>query len=389
MQNLGISRTREATKSSWQCTLSPVSFELEIILVLVAVAAACALPGAFLVLRRMALVSDAIGHVLLLGIVLAYFATNDADSPWLLFGAAAIGVVTVALVELLQKTKLVKEDAAIGLVFPALFAGGVLLASLYLRQTHLDVDRVLLGYPEYAREARWEIAGTPVKPLWVMLGVLALNALLVAVFYKELKLTTFDPALAASLGFRPGLMHYGLMADVSLTAVAAFDAVGPVLVVGFFVIPAAAALLLTDRLSVLLALAAAIGTLGAAAGTRVAIRLDTNIAGTVAATLGTLFALALLFAPHRGVLAQIATRRQQVRRLHETMLVVHLLQHEGTAVEAEESRIAGLHEHLHWHPGRVADVLSRAERNGLAIRAGDFLKLTDAGRAQAREVLGG
>lgn len=366
-----------------------MSFELEIILVLVAVAAACALPGAFLVLRRMALVSDAIGHVLLFGIVLAYFATNDADSPWLFFGAAATGVLTVALVELLQRTKLVKEDAAIGLVFPALFAAGVLLASLYLRQTHLDVDRVLLGYPEYARQARWEIAGTPVKPLWVMLGVLALNALLVAVFFKELKLTTFDPALAASLGFRPGLMHYGLMADVSLTAVAAFDAVGPVLVVGFFVVPAAAALLLTDRLSVLLAIAAGIGTLAAAAGTEVAFRLDTNIAGTVAATLGVLFALVFLFAPHRGLLAQLATRIRQKRRFDETMLVIHLLQHEGTEAEAEESRIAGLHEHLHWRPGRVAEVLSRAEGGGLVTRSGEWLKLTDTGRSQAREVLGG
>jgi len=364
-----------------------MSFELELILVLVAVAAACALPGAFLVLRRMSLVSDAIGHVLLFGIVLAYFVTQDADSPWLLFGAAATGVVTVALVELLQKTQLVKEDAAIGLVFPALFAAGVLLASLYLRQTHLDVDRVLLGYPEYAREARWEIAGTPVKPLWVMLGVLALNALLLAIFYKELKLTTFDPALAASLGFRPGLMHYGLMADVSLTAVAAFDAVGPVLVVGFFVIPAAAAFLLTDRLSVLLVLAATLGAVGGTAGTHLAIRFDTNIAGTVAATLGAIFALALLLAPHRGVLAQLATRRRQTRRFHETMLAIHLFQHEGTAAEAEESRIAGLHEHLHWPPGRVEAVLRGAERSGLIARAGEYLKLTVSGRARAREVL--
>lgn len=366
-----------------------MSFEREIIVVLAAVAAACALPGAFLVLRRMALVSDAIGHVLLFGIVLAYFATNNPDSPWLLFGAAATGVLTVALVELLQKTKLVKEDAAIGLVFPALFAGGVLFASLYLRQTHLDVDRVLLGYPEYAREARWEIAGEPVKPLWVMLGVLGLNAFLVVVFFKELKLTTFDPALAASLGFRPGLMHYGLMADVSLTAVAAFDAVGPVLVVGFFVVPAAAALLLTDRLSALLAFAAGIGTLAAAAGTKLAFRLDTNIAGTVAATLGVLFALVFLLAPQRGMLARIATRIRQKRRFEETMLVIHLLQHDGTAAEADESRIAGLHEHLHWRPGRIAEVTSRAERTGLVTRSGEWLKLTEAGRAQAREVLGG
>src|SRR5947207_14812531 len=105
----------------------------EIALVLVIVAVACSLPGAFLVLRRMALVSDAISHVLLFGIVLAYFATRDVTSPWLLAGAAATGVLTVALVEALQRTKLVKADATVGLVFPALFALGVLLASIYTR----------------------------------------------------------------------------------------------------------------------------------------------------------------------------------------------------------------------------------------------------------------
>jgi manganese/zinc/iron transport system permease protein len=326
--------------------------------------------------------------VLLFGIVLAYFATQDADSPWLLAGAAATGVLTVALVELLQRTRLVKEDAAIGLVFPALFAAGVLLASIYLRQTHLDVDRVLLGYPEYARQARWQVAGTPVKPLWVMTGVLGINMVFVAVFYKELKLTTFDPALATSLGFRPGLIHYGLMADVSLTAVAAFDAVGPVLVVGFFVIPAAAGLLLTDRLSILLVLAVLTGAVGAAGGTHLAFRLDTNIAGTVAAALGVLFALALVAAPGRGLVAQTIRRWRQERDFHETMLAVHLLQHEGTPAEADESRIDGLHRHLHWPPGRIAIVVKRAEESGLVTRGGELLKLTEAGRIRAREILG-
>jgi manganese/zinc/iron transport system permease protein len=366
-----------------------MNFETEIILVLVAVAAACAIPGTFLVLRRMSLVSDAIGHVLLFGIVLAYFATQDADSPWLLFGAAATGVLTVALVEALQRTRLVKEDAAVGLVFPALFAGGVLLASVYLRQTHLDVDRVLLGYPEYAREARWSIAGTPVKPIAALLAVLALNAILLVFFFKELKLTTFDPALAASLGYRPALVHYALMTDVSLTAVAAFDAVGPVLVVGFFVIPAAVALMLTNRLGLVVCIAVGMGSLGAVLGTKAAVRWDTNIAGTVASVLGLLFAAAFTFAPERGLVSQVLRRRRQQRDFLETMLAVHLLQHEGTESEAEESRVAGLHEHLHWPAARTAVVVSRAERHGLVERADNLLRLTDAGRRRARDVLGG
>jgi len=361
--------------------------EIALVLVLVAVAAACALPGVFLVLRRMALVSDAIGHVLLFGIVLAYFATRDIDSPWLLVAAAATGVVTVALVELLQRTRLVKEDAAVGLVFPALFAGGVLLASMFLRDTHLDVDSVLLGRPEYATTPRWRALGLDITPAWVVVAVLVMNVGLLLLFFKELKLTTFDPGLAAALGFRPGRFHYALMTVVSLTAVAAFDAVGPVLVVGFFVVPAAAAYLLTDRLGVMLALAALIGAIGAGVGTWAAFDRDTNIAGTVAVALGGLFALAFVAAPGRGLVAQLLLRRRQARAFHETMLAVHLLHHENTPEEADEARVDGLHRHLRWAAGDVAGVVRRAERHGLVTHAGPLLKLTDAGRQRAREVL--
>jgi manganese/zinc/iron transport system permease protein len=359
-----------------------------LVLVLAVVAAACAVPGVFLVLRRMALVSDAIGHTLLLGIVLAYFATRDIDSPWLLVGAALTGLLTVALVELLQRTKLVKADAAIGLVFPALFALGVVLVSVKARNIHLDIDAVLVGQPDYATIPRWKLFGVLVTPLWVMCAVLALNVGLCVLLFKELKLSTFDPGLAASLGFRPGLMHYGLMAVVSVTAVAAFDAVGPVLVVGFFVVPAAAAFLLTDRLGVMIVLACGIGALGAWLGVEAAEHFEANTAGSVAAVLGLLFAAAFLFAPGRGQVAMMWKRREQRRTFEETMLAVHLYQHEGTPAEADEARLDGLHRHLRWKSERVAAVVERATDNGLTTRAGELLKLTDVGRERARKVFG-
>ncbi|HYH67943.1 MAG TPA: metal ABC transporter permease [Urbifossiella sp.] len=355
--------------------------------VLSLVAAACALPGVFLLLRRMALVSDAVGHVLLFGIVLAYFVVRDVNSPWLLVGAAAAGLATVALVELLQKTRLVKEDAAIGLVFPALFAGGVLLASKYLRNTHLDADAVLLGHPDFVAGDEWVVGELAVPRAAVKLGtVLALNLGLLLLFFKELKLTTFDPALAASLGFRPGRIHYGLMAVVSVTAVASFDAVGPVLVVGFFVVPAAAAYLLTDRLGVLIALACGIGVGAAWGGTYLAAAVDANTAGAVAAVLGVVFAAVFVFAPGRGLVAQAVRRWRQRRDFFETMLAVHLLNHEGTAAEADESAAAGLHTHFHWSVRDTAAVVRRAVRHGLVGRAGDGLKLTPAGRERAQAV---
>ena len=115
---------------------------LQIQLIAAVVAVACALPGVFLVLRRMAMMSDAISHSILLGIVLAFFITENLSSPLLIVAAAATGVLTVSLVELLNRTRLVHEDAAIGITFPALFSIGVILIARYADDVHLDTDAV-------------------------------------------------------------------------------------------------------------------------------------------------------------------------------------------------------------------------------------------------------
>ncbi|MCU0704823.1 MAG: metal ABC transporter permease [Fimbriiglobus sp.] len=360
----------------------------ELVLLLAGVGAACAVPGVFLLLRRVAIVSDAISHVLLFGIVSAYLVVQDRTSPFLFFGAAASGVLTVALVELLQRTKLVKEDAAIGLVFPALFAlGAVMLTAFVPRTTHLDIDTVLLGNEQYSVGLnRWLVGGTDLGPqgTWLLFALFVLNSLLVLIFYKELKLSTFDPELAAVFGFAPAVLHYGLMTCVSLTAVAAFDAVGPVVVVALFVVPAAGAYLLTDRLSRMLLFAVLFAVGGAVAGTVLAVVIDANVAGTVAVVQGLIFGVVFCTAPRRGLMAQFFHRIDQRRRFHETMLTIHLLQHEGTPQEMAESSLIELHLHLHWLPHEVARVVKRAERNGLVLSDGRRLKLTTQGRAVAR-----
>ena len=137
--------------------MSPEQLEIQLIASLVAIT--CAIPGVFLVLRRMAMMSDAISHSILLGIVLAFFAVHDTSSPILIIGAALSGVLTVSLVEALNRTKLVKEDAAIGLVFPVLFSIGVILIARYARSIHLDVDAVLLGELAFAPFDRLVING--------------------------------------------------------------------------------------------------------------------------------------------------------------------------------------------------------------------------------------
>jgi manganese/zinc/iron transport system permease protein len=365
--------------------------QLEIQALGAVVAAACALPGVFLVLRRLALISDAISHAILLGIVVAFFAIEDLTSPILIVGAAVTGLVTVVLVELLERTRLVKEDAAIGLVFPVLFSVGVILIARYADDVHLDVDAVLLGELAFAPFDRvlvgdWDLGP---KGLWVMGAILVLNVVLIALFYKELKLASFDTGLAVALGFSPAVVHYGLMSMVSVTAVGAFDAVGSILVVALMIAPPATAYLLTDRLGVMLALSAGIGVASAIAGYWVAHWLDASIAGSMAAAAGALFGAAWLFAPDRGLVALGRRRSRQRWEFAQTMLAIHLLNHEDSPEVARESRVDHLTEHLSWEPEFATRVVRGAERRGLVSPANGRLVLTERGRAMAREAVVG
>jgi manganese/zinc/iron transport system permease protein len=367
-----------------------VSPQLEVQLIAAVAAVACALPGVFLLLRGTAMMSDAISHSILPGIVIGFFLTGNLSSPWLVAGAAMMGLVTVFLVETLQGTRLVRQDAAIGLVFPALFSIGVILISRYAGDVHLDIDAVLLGELAFAPFNRWIAGGVDLGPmaLWTMSGVLLINLLFLIAFFKELKIATFDPLLAASQGFSPRALHYSLMALVSLTAVAAFDAVGSILVVALMVAPPAAALLLTDRLSVLLQLSALMALTSAVSGYWTARLLDASIAGSMSTLAGIIFGLAWLMAPERGLLALARRRRRQRREFARAMLAIHLYNHERLPEAEQESEIRHLGEHLRWKPTFTAAVLQETERTGLVQRAGTRLALTPKGRDLARRVLG-
>lgn len=361
--------------------------DLEIQLLAVVVAVACALPGVFLVLRRVALMSDAISHSVLLGIVLAFFWVQDLAHPLLVAGAAATGVLTVALVEALFRSGRVKEDAAIALVFPALFSLAVLLIARYAGDVHLDVDAVLLGEIAFSPFRRLEVAGMDLGPrsLWLMGTILGANVLALSLFYKELKVSTFDAGLAAAMGFSPVLVHYCFMGLVSVTAVGAFDAVGSILVVALMIAPPAAAWLLTDRLPVMIFLSAALAAVSAVSGFWVARALDASIAGAMAGMTGVVFLLAFLFAPERGVVAALRRRARQRMDFARLMLAVHLLHHRGGPRAAVENRVDHLHEHLRWSPEFARKVVRRAEREGIVTRrAGDRLELTPLGRELAR-----
>jgi manganese/zinc/iron transport system permease protein len=336
----------------------------------------------------MAMMSDAISHTVLLGIVVTFLLIGDLDSPFLILGAASMGVLTVALVELLNRTKLVKQDAAIGLVFPALFSLAVILISRYARGVHLDVDAVLLGELAFAPFDRVTILGIDMaRGLAVMGTILIINVVLIVLFYKELKLATFDVGLAAALGFSPALIHYGLMGVVSVTVVGAFDAVGSILVVALIVTPAASAYLLTDNLKRMLVLSAVIGALSAVGGYWLARALDANIAGSIATMTGIIFGLVFLFAPDRGMLSVALRRMRQKWEFAQTALVIHLANHEGKPSWEHERRVEHLSEHVHWEHDFAEGVVKRAQQSGLVSRRGNELSLTDMGRLRAQEAL--
>ena len=277
---------------------------VEIQLIAVIVSAACALPGVFLVLRKMSMMSDSITHTILLGIVLAFFLTEDLSSPLLIAGAALMGVATVWLTETLMNTRLMSEDSAVGIVFPLLFSIAIILITRYAGSVHLDTDSVLLGELAFAPFDRLVVFGVDIgaKAIYTSGALLLINVILITVFYKELKIVTFDPMLASLLGFSPGLVHYGLMTLVSLTAVGAFEAVGSVLVVAFMIGPPLTAYMLTDDLKKMLLLSAGFGALSGILGYHAALLPDVSIAGGMAVTTGLIFAVVFIFAPKRGLI---------------------------------------------------------------------------------------
>jgi manganese/zinc/iron transport system permease protein len=292
-----------------QVLLDSPAFTIVAIGALVGVAAS--LLGTFLVLRRESMLSDAISHSVLLGIVLAFLITGSLNSIWHVTGAAVVGLFTVLLSDQLARTGRVPRDAAIGLVFPAFFALAVLLINLFARNVHVDTDSVLLGEIAFAWLDTVVLGELRVARSLVTMGAIALvNTAFVVAFFKELKMGSFDPALAQAQGFRPQLTSTLLLALLSITAVGAFEAVGAILLVAFVVVPATAAYLLTDRLGAMLAISSAIAIASSLMGFGIARHLDTTIGGSMAASTGVFLILALLFAPKYGTLARLLRRRQ-------------------------------------------------------------------------------
>ncbi|QYK60986.1 metal ABC transporter permease [Paenibacillus sp. S25] len=269
------------------------------------VAGGCSIVGCFLVLRKMAMIGDAISHAVLPGIVIAFLISGSRDSVWMMFGAAVLGLLSVYLIQLFQQSGL-QSDAAIGVVFTTLFAIGVLLVSVFASNVHLDMDHVLYGEIAYVPWNTLEIAGFDVGPraVWITGAMFLINLIVIGGFFKQFKITSFDPALAASLGIPVVFFHYLLMSLVSLTTVASFESVGAILVVGMLVVPPLTAYLLTEKLSRMIVYSVGFGAISSVAGFYTASVLDASIAACMLCISGVLLLLVFLFSPSHGVVWQ-------------------------------------------------------------------------------------
>ena len=264
------------------------------------VTAACGLIGTFLILRRMALVGDAISHSVLPGLAIAFLLAKSRSSTAMFLGALGAGIVTTVIIELIHRKSRVKQDAAIGITFSSLFAIGVIIISLFASKVDLDQECVLYG------EIAW-IAND--LPAVARMGVVALMVgFLIVLFYKELLISSFDPGLAMSVGINATFVHYSLMAALSAVVVSAFESVGAILVVAMLILPGATASLLSHRLPVIFGLTILHAALSAVLGMHLGIWLGCSLAGAMVVIAAALFLLAWLFSPTRGLISRLLHR---------------------------------------------------------------------------------
>lgn len=381
----------------------------QIILGIVAVAAvcntACAMLGCYLVLRRMSLLGDAISHAVVAGVVLAFLIAGSALGWPILVGAMIVGFLTTFLTQTLHSFGKVPEDASMGVVFTALFALGVVLLPPEAQKAHIDLDCILYGKIEFAGldvvEVPW--LGFPIpRTLETLAPALVATVAFVLLFWKELKICSFDPELATAMGINANRVHYLLMGMVAVVTVASLEAVGAILVVAMLVVPAATAHLLTDRLSWLLVWAVTVGLVaallvgvfaaldiagGSVAGMEWTRYLAVNGAGMMAVIAGVLFLLAVFLAPRRGLGSRLVHQLRLALRIAREDVVAVLYRAEEKAGQPEAAEGFSWTQCLRAAGGGVIGWLAVRGlwRHGQIQRdeSGAF-RLTEQGRKQAQ-----
>jgi len=358
-------------------------------------AMACALPGCYLVLRRMSMMGDAISHTVLPGLAIAFLITGSRESLPMLIGATAIGVLTAYLVQAVNRLGGLDRGASMGVVFTAFFALGLILIRQAADHVDLDPGCVLYGAIELTPLEVYRVFGQEVPRAALTNGAMLLvNILFVLLFFKELRVTSFDPALATTLGIHAETMHYALMTVVAATVVAAFESVGSILVIAMLIVPGAAAYLLTDRLWKMLILSQIIAALCALLGHIGAITVptwfgfrDTSTAGMMAVAAGFLFLVVFLAAPRYGILSRFISQALLTLKITRDDILGFLYRYEELASKEAPSVTAADLFGAMRSKGWVQFALWDLRRRGWIRSSGTAITPTPRGLSEGRDLI--
>ena len=347
---------------------------------------ACAVLGCYLVLQRMSLLGDALAHAVLPGLVVAFLLAGSLSLPYMVTGAVIVGLLTAFLTQTLHRFGGVAADAAMGVVFTSLFALGVILIRRYAHDVDLDPDCVLYGQLLFVEFYTVDVAGYAIpRALVSILPLLVVNLLFIGGLWKELKLSSFDPVLATTMGYNATLLHYLLMALVAATAVASFEAVGSILVIAMLIVPGATAHLLTDRLHWMIVIASGIAIAAAVVGCTAAIALDTNVAAMMAVAIGMFYIVAVFLSPRYGVLSKLLrTTQHSLRIIREDVLAMLYRLEELSVVRLlgarQAARAVGGGMLATWGIWSLA-------RSGSIEATAEGIRLTETGRSHAARLV--
>lgn len=310
--------------NSWQ-ELTDVfgyAYAQRALLASVLVGITCGLLGVFIVLRNMSLIGDALSHAILPGVVAGFLIAGHSIFAFFT-GSVIAGLLAALSITWLQRNVKTKEDAAIGIVFSAMFALGIIGISAVTRQegVHLDMKDFLFG----------NVLGIADQDIWLTGLIMAYTLLCLVAFYRYFFVTTFQAVMAQTAGINANLMHYFMMMLLSFAVVASLQSVGVILVVAMLIIPASTALLLSNRLPVVLVLSALVGVLSASMGLIFAILWETTPGPAMTLVATAFYLLAMLFSPQKGLFLQWLRRlkRQRVQALEDVLKAVVKLQERG------------------------------------------------------------
>ena len=359
-------------------------------------ALSCSLLGNFLVLRRMSMMGDAISHAVLPGLAAGFILTGSRTSVVMFVGAVATGLITALFTQWVHQFGKVDRGAAMGVVFTTLFAIGLILIVRSADHVDLDPSCVLYGLIEMAPYDTMTVGSIRLpRAVLVLSGALALNLIFVLLFFKELKISSFDPTLATTLGINAKAMHYLLMTLVAITTVASFEAIGSILVIAMLIVPPAVARLMTDRLWTMMLISAGVAVVSAGLGHWAAFNVPawfdldaTRTAGSMATIAGLLFTVTLLLAPRHGLVSKAIHRAAlRLRILREDVLgLLYRIEESGDPLHLDRT-VPALLASLGIRRTAVKLTLATLRSHRMIEQTGSSLRLTDMGRAKAVDLV--